>query len=177
MRIIALLGRSRVGKDTAAMILSKAFGFHILRLSSPIKDACSVLYDIPREHLDSAHKELVDPRYGRTPRDLMVQMTAVVRECMPSDFFVTRLMSRARSPGIIIPDVRYQEDVDVLKTHDTLRPLILKITRANAPVLHAHEDPIDSMGADVVFKNDDDLCIFEKRVWCFAEHIKVSGWK
>lgn len=174
MNIIALLGRSRVGKDTAATILSKAFGFHILRLSSPIKDACSVLYDIPRERLDSSHKEIVDPRYGRTPRDLMVQMTAVVRAGVPSDFFVTRLMSRAKPPGIIIPDVRYQEDVDVLKTHDAL---VLKITRADAPVLHAHEDPIDSMNADVVFKNDDDLCIFEKRILCFAEHIKAAGWK
>jgi hypothetical protein len=171
MKFIALLGKSRVGKDTAAAILSSTLGFPIVRLSSPIKDACHVLFDIPREHLDSAMKEVVDPRYGKTPRDLMVWMTAAVRAQLPVDFFFQRLLSRCpkEAPGIIVPDVRYGPDLDLFRSR---KALVLKISRVGAPVVHSHEDHIDALECDALLKNDGTLQDFEKRVRCVAECIK-----
>jgi hypothetical protein len=81
------------------------------------------LFDIPREHLDSAMKEVVDPRYGKTPRDLMVWMTAAVRAQLPVDFFFQRLLSRCpkEAPGIIVPDVRYGPDLDLFRSRKAPR--------------------------------------------------------
>lgn len=171
MKFIALLGKSRVGKDTAAAILSSTLGFPIVRLSSPIKDACHALFDIPRDHLESAMKEVVDPRYEKTPRDLMVWMTAAARDQFPDDFFFQRMLSRCPNDaqGIIVPDVRYGPELDLLRRH---RAIVLKVSRDVAPVVHSHENHIDALECDALLRNDGTLQDFEKRVRCIAECIK-----
>ena len=171
MRFIALLGKSRVGKDTAAEILSTTLGFPVLRLSSPIKDACHSLFDIPRDDLDSDQKEVVDPRYGKTPRDLMVWMTDAARRQFPPDFFFQRLLSRCPEgcPGVVIPDVRYAADLELLRHH---KALVLKIVRTDSPVTHSHEAHIDDLVGGAVLLNDGGLDDFKKHVECVAKYIK-----
>jgi len=173
MKIIALLGKSRVGKDTAATIFSEAFGFPIVRLASPVKDAVHVLFDIPRGHLDSYQKEVIDPRYGKTPRDLMVWLTSVIQRDFSKDFFFRRLRERFPSDiqGIVIPDVRFAHDVSMLRDHGAT---IIKITRNNAPVCHAHEDGIDALSGHLWLKNDDTLEDFEMEVSRTAEFLRAG---
>jgi hypothetical protein len=173
MKFIALLGKSRVGKDTVATILSSTLGFPIVRLSSPIKDACHVLFDIPREDLDSEKKEVIDPRYGKTPRDLLVWMTHAVQNEFPSDFFFRRLLLNCPETceGLIIPDLRYEHDLDMIRREQAL---VIKIIRQGAPVIHSHETHIDALSADVILKNDGELGEFEKQVYCVARCIKLA---
>ena len=173
MKIIALLGKSRVGKDTAAAILSTTLGFPIVRLSAPIKDACHVLFYIPRDDLDSAQKEIVDPRYEKTPRDLLVWMTHAVQKEFPPSFFFQRMLSSCPHTcrGIVIPDLRYEHDLRMIQQH---QGMVLKITRSDAPVLHSHEAHIDALPAGVVLRNDGDLEEFEKRVCRVATCIKLN---
>lgn len=163
LKLVGLLGRSRAGKDTVANILSRELGFPIVRLSMPVKKACSELFDIPLEDLDSHAKEIVDPRYGKTPRDLLVWMTTAVQMEFPSHFFIDRLLetcSALNVKGVIIPDVRFEYDANAIRLHGGT---IVKITRKDAPVFHAHEDSIDALRGDIIVENDATIYELERK--------------
>lgn len=181
-KCIAILGRSRVGKDTIASLLSEQLGYPILRLSTPVKDSCAALFDIPRGHFETDHKEHVDERYNKTPRDLLVWMTRAVQRDFPSDFFVRSLMTRIHSlfsttqghssGGVIIPDVRFEHDVHLLRQ---LGALIVKVTRNDAPVLHAHEDSIDALRGDIVVENNGTLDELRKRAIGIGTYVQTTS--
>lgn len=158
--ILGILGRARVGKDTAADIATGSFGYTMARLSAPVKAACVQLFGLdPVAQMEGPEKDIVDPRYGVTPRDLLVWMTKNVQANFPSTFFMTRLLDTHGGKDIVIPDVRYQADVDEIRR---LGGKILKIRRPGEG--HAHEDHIDAILADAVLENDGDKILFEKRV-------------
>lgn len=172
MKIIALLGKSRVGKDTAAAILSDVFGYPIARLATPVKDAVHALFDIPRDRLETFEKELADPRYEKTPRDLMVWLTSQLRRDFSQDFFFKRMMMNyppISTAGIIIPDVRFPEDVLMLREHGAL---IIKITRGHAPVVHHHEEAIDTLSGHLLLENNGTLEEYEEAVHRLSNYLK-----
>ena len=68
-KIIGLVGRSRVGKDTVAEYIIEQFNeYKIERLSNPLKKAVCNLYNFTPEQVESNQKEEIDKRYGFTPR-------------------------------------------------------------------------------------------------------------
>lgn len=172
LKLIGILGKSRVGKDTLATILANDLGYAIHRLSMPVKDACHKLFNIARDNLESDAKELVDPRYGKTPRDLLVWLTNVVQKDFPPEFFVERMLaectSQGDSKGIIIPDVRFEHDVNLLRKHGAV---IIKVTRVDAPVCHEHELSIDALHGDFLLENNSTLYDFEKKAYTFSAYL------
>lgn len=164
MVIIGILGRSRVGKDTAATIFSKIFEYPIVRLSSPVKMACGELFGISQSALESNAKDSIDVRYGKTPRDLLVWMTTKVQREFPSEFFVNRLFDAVpeHTRGIIVPDIRYDHDISLLKRRGAV---LLKVTRKDAPIRHTHEDSIDGFDGIMLLENNGSLAEFEKQVY------------
>ena len=168
---VGLLGRSRSGKDTAAAILSDVLGYPIVRLATPIKDACHALFDIPQDCLEHGTKDVVDERYGKTPRDLMMWLTSTMQHDFPPDFFFSRLLARipAAAPGVVVADVRYRHDVEMIRERGGI---IIKITRDRAPVHHPYEGGIDALHGDVLLENNGTLEDFEKRVVACAHQLK-----
>jgi hypothetical protein len=165
LKLIGILGKSRVGKDTLATILANDLGYAIHRLSMPVKDACHKLFNIPRDDLESDAKEVVDPRYEKTPRDLLVWLTNAVQRDFPPEFFVERMLSECSEKGIIIPDVRFERDVNLLRKHGAV---IIKVTRVDAPVCHEHESSIDALHGDFLLENNSTLYDFEKKAYTIA---------
>lgn len=146
--IIGLVGRSRVGKDTVASFFS---GTHqVRRLAQPVKDACKVLYGWSDVEVESAAKELVDPKWGVTPRFAMVHLTQEVRRFMGSDFFTKKFFDSWDGEPIVIPDVRFLEDIKEIHRRGGIT---IKITRKGCPD-HPFEFPIDSMPSTFVVAND-----------------------
>lgn len=146
--IIGLVGRSRVGKDTVASFFS---GTHrVRRLAQPVKDACKVLYGWSDVEVESAAKELVDPKWGVTPRFAMVHLTQEVRRFMGSNFFTKRFFDSWDGEPIVIPDVRFHEDIQEIHARGGVT---IKITRKGCPD-HPFEFPIDSMPSTFVVEND-----------------------
>lgn len=69
MKIIALSGQKRSGKDTVAQMLIKA-GYQRMAFADFLKDMVALEYGIPREHCDSdAHKEAPILSLPVNPRD------------------------------------------------------------------------------------------------------------
>ena len=160
--IIAFLGRSRVGKDTAAQVLVKEYGFVVARLSAPVKAAVQALFGFTHAQMHDAAKEDIDPRYGITPRAAMVQMTEHVHATLPKQFCADRIAGDlTASPNVVIPDLRYAHDVDFVRS---IGGHVVKISRPLAPVVHEHEMHIDGICGDASIENGAEQQVFEKQI-------------
>jgi len=70
MKVIAISGWKRSGKDTLAEFLVKDFNFRRIGFADPLKDMVAQEYDIPRDHLDNpSYKEAPLTQYPVDPKD------------------------------------------------------------------------------------------------------------
>jgi hypothetical protein len=146
--IIGLVGRSRVGKDTVASFFQ---GTHqVRRLAQPVKDACKVLYGWSDVEVESAAKEERDHKWDLTPRMAMVHLTHAMRQCNGSDFFTKRFFETWDGQPVVIPDVRFHDDVKEIHRRGGVT---IKITREGGPD-HEFEFAIDSLSTTHQVENN-----------------------
>lgn len=70
MKLIAISGWKRSGKDTLAELLVKEFNFKRVGFADPLKDMVAEEYDIPRDHCDNpSYKESAIIKYPVDPKD------------------------------------------------------------------------------------------------------------
>jgi hypothetical protein len=152
-KIIGLLGRSRVGKDTVAeIIMEDRPEYEIRRLSAPLKKATKELYDFTISQLETDLKEKTDPRWHKTPRECIVSLTEYMMDYMGTRFFTNRLYGEVDLPEyIIIPDVRYEHDIHEIHRRGGI---IIKVEKTHRTVCHSFEDCIDGLTCDFLVKND-----------------------
>lgn len=168
-KVIAVVGRSRSGKDTATAMIRSMFGHvhKVVRFSAPIKTAAAALFDLDEDELDGVQKDIINPKccaliHGRlegSPRTVMVRLSNNMMRDYGDDFFTRKLFAAydsgcLGSDHIIIPDVRYPLDVlEALKRGG----LVIKVDRALAHggTCHVWEDHIDSLSGvhDTVANN------------------------
>jgi hypothetical protein len=169
--IIGLLGRSRVGKDTAASYIINVLGDHateLVRLSKPLKDAVQSLYGFTHDQVEGDAKELIDPRYGVTPRVCIQQLCEHIMTNHGRDFFSKHVYSKWDATSydlrrhIVIPDVRYQHDIDEIRKRGGL---VIKIMRTSSSIpLHPWEESIDQLFGHHTITNDADIASFHKSI-------------
>jgi hypothetical protein len=169
--IIGLLGRSRAGKDTAALVIIKHLGVDntcISRLSQPLKDAARALYGFSASQVEDEEKEIVDGRYGVTPRVCIQKLCDHMMAVHGTNFFSNLLYHKFDNnvftqKCLIIPDIRYPHDITEIHKRGGI---VIKIDRPPHPDVprHAWEDTIDDLCGDYVVVNDSTKEIFEKRI-------------
>ena len=96
-----MAGRRRAGKDTIINGLGRLH-FPTVRVewAAEIKRCAARWYGLTPEQIDGALKEVVDPRWGRTPRDIMRAIgTEVGRHVHPETW--TRLLFSQEIPTAI----------------------------------------------------------------------------
>jgi hypothetical protein len=147
--IIGLVGRARVGKDTAASFLTDKYT--IRRLAQPVKDACKVLYGWSDVHIEGPDKEHIDRQWGISPRMAMLHLTHTMRQCNGSDFFTRRFFNQwdGQEP-VVVPDVRYAHDVEEIHRRGGIT---IKIKRNGGPDYDV-EFPIDSISTMYEVENN-----------------------
>lgn len=147
--IIGLVGRSRVGKDTVALILGPEYT--VKRLAGPVKEACKAIYGWTDEALETDLKETLNEFWGVTPRATMVNLTQRIREFMGFDFFTRRFYTEwdGKTP-IVIPDVRYEGDVEEIHRRGGIT---IKIIRSGGP-LHEFENEIALLKTTYTLENN-----------------------
>ena len=152
--LIGLLGRSRVGKDTVALGLKTYFNdAQIIRLSTPLKEAVCALYAFTPEQVEGPDKEVVDMRYGFTPRIAIQSLCKYMMDLNGETFFTKQCYQKIDSSQrtFIIPDVRYSHDIDEIHKRNGI---VIKVTRpSNCPV-HQWEDKISELVGDYEIVND-----------------------
>lgn len=150
-KIIGLVGRARVGKDTVANFFHTTHT--VRRFAQPMKDAIKALYGWSDIAIESNLKDSIDPYWGITPRTAMIHMAESTKQFVSRDFFVKRLFGEWGGEPIVIADVRYENEIKAIHENGGIT---IKITRAG---VHKHdvEDHIDSLETTYEVGNDGTL--------------------
>tara|TARA_Y100000389_G_scaffold203735_1_gene253230 strand:- start:1009 stop:1563 length:555 start_codon:yes stop_codon:yes gene_type:complete len=166
--IIAFHGRAGAGKDTAADYLCQTRSLEKLAFADPLKEGCRHLFALSDKQLyDPKEKEINDVRWNKSPRQLMQWLgTDVLRSQLTNDFFIRHMRTRIYSiignkdkswsaedsGGVVICDVRFQDEADLVKT---LGGTIIKIIRpGHKGTTTHHSSEGDGIQCDHTIIND-----------------------
>jgi hypothetical protein len=115
--IIGLGYRARAGKDTVADHLVRGHGFTRVAFADNLKTAARAIFHLTDEQLYGDRKELIDPRWGLTPRDILQRLgTEGVRNVFGSHVWRKSLFL-GLEPGrdYVVTDVRFPDEVQEVK--------------------------------------------------------------
>jgi hypothetical protein len=178
--IVALCGKRGCGKDTAAeALLSK--GYSGEKFAGPLKHACMSLFGFDESQVEGPLKDVMDPRWGATPRSVLQFMGTEVFQYKINDVlpgmgrtFWSKAMIRRVEEGtgdVVITDMRFQHELDALKALDPsiYKVISIKIERRRASAdAHASETELDAVQCDHNIHNDQDKQTLWYRVACAA---------
>lgn len=160
-----LSGKAGAGKDTAARHLGRQ-GFQSFAFADAIKDLLEIAFGFSRDQLYGDLKEAPDPRFGRSPRELMQYLgTEVFRGIWP-EIWIWHLKRGIRNywdniglRPVVVTDVRFQDEAAALRG---MGAVLIRIERdkdhrqeAGAANEHISETDLDYYGEwDYVIKNN-----------------------
>ncbi len=155
-KIIMLCGVKRSGKDTVAMYLTSHFAYKQLCFADSLKQACRQLFDLTVEQTDGNDKEVIDTRYGCTPRAILQFfgteiMQYKLSELMPSVgrlFWVNKVLPLMNEPKpYVVSDMRFKHEYDLVKQMygDTTSLKVIRIDNPRVPGCDGHESECDWM--------------------------------
>jgi len=171
-KIIGLVGRRRSGKDAAADYLTTAYGYTKRKFAAPLKSAIGALFDFSEEQLEGELKDVVDPRWGASPRRLMQYFGTDVMQhnmqlVLPSigrGFAVKRMFIGEGSGGgqgmVAISDVRFVHEAVAIRERGGV---LLKLIRNNVVGgwdgidAHTSETELEGIICDKIIENNGDL--------------------
>lgn len=180
--VIGLTGVAGCGKDTAADILREKHRFLKLSFAEPLYDMVSIVTRTPVEVLKTrAGKEVTLDRIGVSPRKMLQTLgTEWGRELVSPDLWIKNLDgrlsaidSRVGILGLVVPDVRFQNEVDYI--HE-LGGEVWRIDRPNNPnaISSGHSSELPPLGVDELIVNIGSLEEFQKLVLLkFVDYLGV----
>ena len=124
-KVIGFAGFKGAGKTTAAlMVMRRSFACEILSFAGPLKTFVGNLFDFSNDQLYGDHKEVIDSRWGVTPRQVLQHLgTEGVRHLVP-DFWVKKMAmtidTHHNDCTILIDDVRFPDEIKFVKSRGTL---------------------------------------------------------
>lgn len=174
-KIVAFLGHKRVGKDTAADFLVKIYGYQKYALADPMKKAVQILFDFSDKQLWGDEKEILDPFWQVTAREIMqfigIDVLYVALQArfphLERSFCILnfeRCTQKFPDDLFVISDLRMQEDVDALKK---LGAVIIRLERPgiNSTDPHVSEEGVNSVkGYDYTVINDGTIEELEDKI-------------
>lgn len=149
-RIIAITGCKRSGKDATAEFL-KNKGYENVKVAGVLKDVVKTLFQMDHSQVEGDFKEVVDERWGITPRQAMQfigteVMQYKIQELMPHigrRFWINNLCKYIQQkPDKIfaISDIRFPHEVEELKKHFGNQVFVLKLIRSEHSDMYTHDD-------------------------------------
>jgi hypothetical protein len=184
VRIIALTGKKGCGKSVASDHISKLYNSHKLSFSTPLKKAISEIFNFRNnECFDSDKKELVDSRWGVSPRELMQKIgTDIFRDrmkevcpnmIMPYDtiwisnmYFNIREIENIYKYSIykyntyIIDDCRFEDEYNFIKN---LGGYVVRINKTDR-IYSKNDDHSSEKGCSFDFEIDNNGTIEELKI-------------
>ena len=116
-RLIGLAGRKGVGKDVIADVLCQC-GYTKRALALPLKTACRHLFMFSDNQLWGDDKDVIDERYGKSPRELMqIFGTDFLRNMISKTFWIDRFKEwyNTQNGNIVVSDVRFLNEVEMIQ--------------------------------------------------------------
>lgn len=153
MRLIGIHGPARAGKDTLCSYILDNLDDIWLRSSfaDPIK---RMLEAIGVDCSDEA-KAVIDERFCYTPRHMMqILGTEWGREMIHGNIWVDAFARLNAGKCVIVPDVRFENEADLVREHGVLIHLV---GRGGIEGNHVSENAIAFKPGDIVIDNSRDL--------------------
>jgi hypothetical protein len=130
--LIGVAGVKGSGKDTIADYLVKKYGFHKRSFADPLKKACQCLFGFTDQQVNGSDKEIPDDKwFGITPRETMQFVgTDLFRKQMGNlnsnireNIFIYNFKNwyedeRNTKSFVVVPDVRFQNEVDYIRSQN-----------------------------------------------------------
>ena len=133
--IIGIIGKRRSGKSTAAEYLVNGYSFIKISFATPLKMLCKNLFFLTNEQLEGDSKDVIDNRYGVSPRQLMqtignelfkrdIYSRLPQLKIPPGDIWINIfkhtydvISSKSRNSvlDVVVPDVRFKREVEFLR--------------------------------------------------------------
>jgi len=176
--IIGITGLARSGKDTCADILcrelnKKGYCFKKVALAKPMKDACRVIFGWDDDYLYGDKKDIIDERYGISPRHVLQTMGTDWGQFMLSKFdnfnvvtgrklWIKSLLNNYKGQNVIISDVRFVHEADeIIKNNG----YIIRIERPGLKQMkHKSEKEIKKIDVNAVIYNDSDIDTYKNKI-------------
>jgi hypothetical protein len=135
--LIGLIGKPYVGKDTVAHYLIDRYRFVQCAFGDHIKLVAMQHYDLSLAQVTTSLKDRIDPRWNKTPREILQYVGRTSRHIAPR-IWIDKLMNtivtpmRASGQSIVISDVRDPMEADAIKAAEGI---LWRILRPEATIL------------------------------------------
>ena len=178
MKIIGLVGYKGSGKTTVAKILHDR-GYIKIAFANKLKIVAKQIYNLTNEQVYGPAKDLVDHRYGITPRFILQRLgTEVCRSIHPDTWvmdlentIVTR--SNIKSKCYVIDDVRYPNEVNLVHR---LGGEVWLINRPDLQNRDSHDsEKPELLKVDHVIENDESIKTLTNQVFTQLEQFHIKG--
>ncbi len=157
--LIGLVGRKRSGKDTLAGFATEAVdGLRVMSIAEPLKQACKLAYVLSDEQLEES-KDVVDPRWGSTPRDMFKALGTKFFRSEDPDQWTKNMAFRIRGAGVenvVVPDVRFQNEATFIRENGGFLVHVFRDLDTNDDD-HPTERTTDEIECDFYIENDGSL--------------------
>ena len=155
--LIGLVGRKRSGKDTLASFVQDVYPeFTIMSFADPLKQACMHAYHLTDDQLEET-KDIVDPRWGMSPRDMMKSIgTKYFREEDPDQWTKNLGFRMSGMEHVIVSDVRFQNEALFLKENGGVLVHISRDLESNYDD-HVSEKTTDEIVCEYSIRNEGSL--------------------
>lgn len=159
--IIGISGKARSGKDTIANYLVEKYGFSRVGWAERLKKGIAVFHGWDERHIEGELKDVVDPKWGYSPRHAFVGMgTDLIRNQWDVDFWVkSALLPLMDKPGYFcFADTRFPNEGEKIRE---LGGINIRVVRADAQKVesddHESEAGLPDHLIDHVIENNSTL--------------------
>ena len=137
-RIIGICGRRRCGKDTIANFLNKDYGYDNKKISTDLKRVIQILFGFSDAQVESDAKDIIDERWGLTPRKAMQffgteVMQYKIQEILPgidNKFWIKSFIKQYNDERpIVISDLRFLHEFEELKKIKSANVFVIRVER------------------------------------------------
>jgi predicted kinase len=159
-QLIALCGRSGAGKDVVASRLVEVHGFRRIAVADHLKEVMKVAFNVSNDQLWGEGRNVVDDRWGLTPRAMYQQLGDALRNIHPESLLQgwTRQVREALATGagVVVPDVRMPAEAEVVRgLRGSMWRVLRKGTRLEGAASgHITETASEGFVVDVQIDND-----------------------
>lgn len=160
--LIGFGGKKRSGKDTCGNYLIKNYGFVRYSFGDPVKEVARVMFCLTDEQLYGNLKEVVDPRWNLTPRDILQKIGTDLGQfglhdlfpninCVSRTFWLKHFQiwyEKNKHRNVVVTDVRFAHEKDMI---ESLGGIVIHVIR---PELNSGDNHISEVELDEhVFKH------------------------
>lgn len=155
--LIGMVGRKRSGKDTLARFVQEMNPeFTIMSFADPLKQACKHAYHLTEDQLEET-KDLVDPRWDMSPRDMMKSIgTKYFRTEDPGHWTKNLGFRMVGIDHVVVSDVRFHNEALFIKENGGVLIHVSRETEGNDDD-HVSETTSDDLVCEYSISNNGSL--------------------